>query len=74
MTARLFKGAEYLITDATKDEVFTPEDFTEEQHAIADTADQFVAEEVTPSSTGSSTRRRASPSRSCARRATRACS
>ena len=48
MTARLFKGAEYLITDATKNEVFTPEDFTEEQHAIADTADQFVAEEVTP--------------------------
>ncbi len=48
MTARLFKGAEYLITDATGDEVFTPEDFTEEQRAIADTADQFVADEVAP--------------------------
>jgi alkylation response protein AidB-like acyl-CoA dehydrogenase len=48
MTARLFKGAEYLITDATKDDVFTPEDFTEEQRAIADTADQFVAEEISP--------------------------
>ncbi|HSD21812.1 MAG TPA: acyl-CoA dehydrogenase family protein [Anaeromyxobacter sp.] len=48
MAARLFKGAEYLVTDATKDDVFTPEDFTEEQRAIADTADQFVEEEIAP--------------------------
>ncbi|WP_242344484.1 acyl-CoA dehydrogenase family protein [Anaeromyxobacter terrae] len=46
--ARLFKGAEYLITEATKDDVFTPEDFSEEQRQIAHTADQFVQEEVTP--------------------------
>ncbi len=48
MAARLFKGAEYLVTDATKDDVFTPEDFTEEQRAIADTVDQFVEEEIAP--------------------------
>ncbi|WP_242335110.1 MULTISPECIES: acyl-CoA dehydrogenase family protein [Anaeromyxobacter] len=48
MAARLFKGAEYLITEATKDDVFTPEDFTEEQRQIAHTADQFVRDDVTP--------------------------
>ena len=49
MAARLFKGAEYLITEATKDDVFTPEDFTEEQRAIAVTAEQFVRGDVLPS-------------------------
>jgi len=48
MAARLFKGAEYLISDATRDDVFTPEDFTEEQRQIAETADQFVRTEVAP--------------------------
>jgi alkylation response protein AidB-like acyl-CoA dehydrogenase len=48
MAARLFKGAEYLITEATKDEVFTPEDFTEEQRQIADTAEGFVRDEALP--------------------------
>ncbi|ABS27075.1 acyl-CoA dehydrogenase family protein [Anaeromyxobacter sp. Fw109-5] len=48
MAARLFKGAEYLISEATKDDVFTPEDFTEEQRQIARTAEQFVDEEVRP--------------------------
>jgi butyryl-CoA dehydrogenase len=48
MAKRLFKGAEYLITQATRDDVFTPEDFTEEQLGIATTAHKFVAEEVLP--------------------------
>ncbi len=48
MAARLFKGAEYLITEATKDDVFTPEDFTEEQRQIGITAEQFVETEVLP--------------------------
>ncbi len=48
MAARLFKGAEYLVSEASKDEVFVPEDFTEEQKAIADTADKFVRDEVWP--------------------------
>jgi alkylation response protein AidB-like acyl-CoA dehydrogenase len=48
MAARLFKGAEYLITEATKDDVFTPEDFSEEQRQIGITAEQFVEAEVLP--------------------------
>ncbi len=31
MAVKLFKGAEYLITAANKDDVFTPEDFSAEQ-------------------------------------------
>jgi alkylation response protein AidB-like acyl-CoA dehydrogenase len=48
MAARLFKGAEYLITEATRDDVFAPEDFTEEQRQIGITTEQFVEEEVLP--------------------------
>ena len=48
MTAKLFKGAEYLITEATRDDVFTPEDFTDEQKQIAQTTEQFVLNEVVP--------------------------
>jgi alkylation response protein AidB-like acyl-CoA dehydrogenase len=48
MAARLFHGAEYLKTEASKDDVFTPEDFTGEQRQIADTIDQFVRNDVTP--------------------------
>jgi butyryl-CoA dehydrogenase len=46
--AKLFKGAEYLISEATKDDVFTPEDFTEEQRQIAETAEQFAETEALP--------------------------
>ena len=48
MSSRLFKGAEYLITQATKDDVFAPEDFTEEQRQIAETTTSFVKDEVLP--------------------------
>ena len=48
MTAKLFKGAEYLVADVTKDDVFTPEDFTDEQRQIGETTAQFVLNEVTP--------------------------
>jgi alkylation response protein AidB-like acyl-CoA dehydrogenase len=48
MAARIFKGAEYLVTEAGCGDVFVPEDFTEEQQAISDTADKFVREEVWP--------------------------
>ena len=48
MAARLFKGAEYLIAEAAKDDVFTPEEFSEEQRQIAATAEQFVADEAAP--------------------------
>lgn len=48
MTTKLFKGAEYLIAEVNKDEIFTPEDFTDEQKQIADTTEQFVINEVLP--------------------------
>lgn len=48
MTAKLFKGAEYLITEANKDDVFTPEDFTDEQKQIGETTAQFLLNEVFP--------------------------
>lgn len=48
MAAQLFKGAEYLITTAGKDDVFTPEDFSDEQRQIGDTTEQFVLNEVVP--------------------------
>ena len=46
--ARLFKGAEFLVTDATGADVFTPEDLSPEQRQIADTTDAFVKNEVLP--------------------------
>ncbi|MDW7645406.1 MAG: acyl-CoA dehydrogenase family protein [Desulfuromonadales bacterium] len=48
MTTRLFKGGEFLVTEVTKDEVFTPEDFTDEQRAIGVTTEQFVANDIAP--------------------------
>jgi alkylation response protein AidB-like acyl-CoA dehydrogenase len=48
MGSRIFKGAEFLVAEATKDEVFTPEDFSPEQKQIADTAEKFVRSEVVP--------------------------
>ena len=48
MTAKIFKGAEYLIVESTRDDVFTPEDFTDEQKQIGETTAQFVLNEVVP--------------------------
>ncbi|HJV37016.1 acyl-CoA dehydrogenase family protein [Geomonas sp.] len=48
MAARLFKGGEYLVTESTKNDVFTPEDFSDEQRQIAQTTEQFVTNEVVP--------------------------
>ena len=48
MTARLFKGGEYLITEVTKDDIFTPEEFSDEQRQIGETTEQFVQKEVLP--------------------------
>jgi alkylation response protein AidB-like acyl-CoA dehydrogenase len=48
VAAKLFKGAEYLITAADKNDVFTPEDFSDEQRQIGDTTEQFVLNEVIP--------------------------
>lgn len=42
------KGGEFLIEEGRADEVFTPEDFSEEQRQLADTIEHFVAREVLP--------------------------
>ena len=42
------KGGSFLLNDLRPEEIFTPEDFTEEQRQIADTAHQFAANEVLP--------------------------
>jgi alkylation response protein AidB-like acyl-CoA dehydrogenase len=48
MAARIFKGAEFLVLEISKDEVFTPEDFTDEQREIGRTTEMFVTNEVLP--------------------------
>ncbi len=42
------KGGSFLIEDRAPDEVFTPEDFTEEQVMIGQTADDFMVKELVP--------------------------
>ena len=42
------KGGEFLIRESTPDEVFTPEDYTEEQKMIAQTCKDFIEQEVIP--------------------------
>jgi alkylation response protein AidB-like acyl-CoA dehydrogenase len=42
------RGGSFLVEDRTPDEVFTPEDFSEEQRMIAQTAAEFVEEQVVP--------------------------
>ena len=42
------RGGSFLIEDRTPDEVFTPEDFSEEQVMIGQTADDFMEKELVP--------------------------
>jgi alkylation response protein AidB-like acyl-CoA dehydrogenase len=42
------KGGSFLIEDRAPDEIFTPEDFTEEQVMIGQTADDFMVKEMAP--------------------------
>jgi alkylation response protein AidB-like acyl-CoA dehydrogenase len=42
------RGGSFLIEDRTPDEIFTPEDFTEEQLLIGQTADDFMTKELVP--------------------------
>jgi alkylation response protein AidB-like acyl-CoA dehydrogenase len=42
------KGGSFLIESTTPEELFSPEDFTEEHRAIARTTDEFFAKEVAP--------------------------
>jgi alkylation response protein AidB-like acyl-CoA dehydrogenase len=45
---QIIKGGSFLIEERTPEEIFTPEDFTEEHRMIADTTRQFIDKEVTP--------------------------
>jgi alkylation response protein AidB-like acyl-CoA dehydrogenase len=42
------KGGSFLIEDRAPDEVFSPEDFSEEQRMIGDTAAEFMEKEMVP--------------------------
>jgi alkylation response protein AidB-like acyl-CoA dehydrogenase len=42
------KGGAFLIEDRTAAEIFTPEDFTDEQRMIGETTREFVDNEVRP--------------------------
>jgi alkylation response protein AidB-like acyl-CoA dehydrogenase len=45
---KIFKGGEFLVTDATSSEIFTPEDLSDEQKQIAETTSQYLANDVMP--------------------------
>jgi len=45
---RIFTGGEFLITDVAPEDVFTPEDFTDEHKMILETTMGFVTKEVQP--------------------------
>ncbi|HLO11072.1 MAG TPA: acyl-CoA dehydrogenase family protein [Pseudoneobacillus sp.] len=47
-TDQLIKGGSFLIEDVSKERVFTPEDFSDEQLMIAKTTEDFVTNEVLP--------------------------
>jgi alkylation response protein AidB-like acyl-CoA dehydrogenase len=48
MTEQILKGGEYLIRDTACEDVFTPEDFSDEQRQFAETTEQFVTNEIVP--------------------------
>src|ERR1700752_1392993 len=43
---KLIKGGAFLIEERNPEDIFTPEDFTEEHRMIADTTGQFIDNEV----------------------------
>ncbi len=51
LTKEIFKvlqGGEFLIKDSNYEDLFIPEEFTEEQHMIKDTIKSFIAQEIDP--------------------------
>ncbi|HWC77589.1 MAG TPA: acyl-CoA dehydrogenase family protein, partial [Blastocatellia bacterium] len=46
--SRAIKGGGFLIEDRTPEEIFTPEQITEEQRMFARTAEEFLRKEVIP--------------------------
>lgn len=48
MAENILKGGEYLIKDTPCNDVFTPEDFSDEQKQMGETTQQFVENEIVP--------------------------
>lgn len=48
MAGKIMKGGEFLIAESDCQDIFTPEDFTDEQRAMAETTEQFVENEILP--------------------------
>ncbi len=48
MSEKILKGGEYLIVDVPCEDVFTPEEFTDEQKQIGETTEQFIVNEIMP--------------------------
>jgi alkylation response protein AidB-like acyl-CoA dehydrogenase len=48
MSNKVFNGGEYLLTDVTCNDVFTPEGFSDEHRQIGETTEQFVVNEIWP--------------------------
>ncbi len=47
-TDKLIKGGSFLIEDVTYEQVFTPEDYSDEHKMIAKTTEDYVLNEVVP--------------------------
>ena len=48
MGEKIMRGGEYLIAETGCNEVFTPEDFSDEQRQFGETTEQFIENEVVP--------------------------
>lgn len=48
ITPTSIKGGEFIIRESTPDEIFIPEEFTEEHKMMADMADEFLEQHVNP--------------------------
>lgn len=48
MADTILKGGEYLIADLACEDIFTPEDFTDEQKQMGETTEQFIVNEIMP--------------------------
>ena len=48
MSGKTLLGGEYLIAETPCENVFTPEDFTDEQRQMGATTEQFIANEISP--------------------------
>lgn len=48
MAEKILNGGEYLIAETSCEDIFTPEDFTDEQRQMGETTEQFVTGEIVP--------------------------